>query len=139
MKAVRELVRKDLLVLRRSPVLAATLVLYPLLVTGLVGLVAGYASAKPRVALVDLDQLPSTVQIGTRRFDIQATIDEVGHNASLVRLPAEEAARELKDGRVVAVKVLRPASSSASRAISPPSSRWRAWRRTGRPRRGGCG
>lgn len=103
MRAVRELVRKDLLVLRRSPLLAATLLVYPLLVTGLVGLVAGYASAKPRVALVDLDQLPSTVQIGTRRFDIQKTIDEVGHNAALVRLPQDEAARELKDGRVVAV------------------------------------
>jgi ABC-2 type transport system permease protein len=102
-RAVRELVVKDLRVLRRSPVLAATLLIYPLLVTGLVGLVAGYANQKPRVAFVDEDGLPSSVTIGARTFDIQATIDAVAKNATLVKLSAPEAERELRDGRVVGV------------------------------------
>ena len=36
----------------------------PLLVAGLVGLVAGYGSSKPRVALVDEDRLPPVVTVG---------------------------------------------------------------------------
>jgi ABC-2 type transport system permease protein len=100
---IRELVKKDLLVLRRSPALAATLVLYPLLVTGLVGLVAGYANAKPRVAFVDKDGLPAQVRIGDRMFDVQQTIDQVSQNARLIHLSPEEARRELREGRVVAI------------------------------------
>ena len=44
--------------------LVAVLVAYPLVVAGLVGLVAGYASSKPRVALVDEDGLPAYVDVG---------------------------------------------------------------------------
>ena len=47
------LLRKDLLVLRRSPLLLGVLLAYPLVIAALVGLVASYANAKPRVALVD--------------------------------------------------------------------------------------
>ena len=47
------LLRKDVLVLRRSPLLLGILIAYPLAIALLVGLVAGYASSKPRVALVD--------------------------------------------------------------------------------------
>jgi ABC-2 family transporter protein len=96
------LLRKDLRILRRSPVLVAVLVAYPLVVAGLVGLVAGYASSKPRVALVDEDGLPAYVDVGDRRFDVNATIARVSSNVRLVRLSPEEAARELRTGKVVA-------------------------------------
>jgi ABC-2 type transport system permease protein len=62
--------RKDLRVLVRSPLLLGVLIAYPLLVAGLVGLVAGYGSSKPRVALVDQDQLPEVVTVGGHRFRI---------------------------------------------------------------------
>ena len=39
--------------LRRSPLLLGALLAYPVVIALLVGLVAGYASAKPRVAFVD--------------------------------------------------------------------------------------
>src|SRR5439155_12408323 len=68
------LLRKDLRILRRSPALAAILVAYPLVIAGLVGLVAGYASSKPRVALVDEDHLPARVVVGGRSFDVNRTI-----------------------------------------------------------------
>src|SRR5216683_2028540 len=53
--------RKDLLVLRRSPALLGVLIAYPLVIALLIGLTAAYANAKPRVALVDLDGIPPTV------------------------------------------------------------------------------
>src|SRR5205823_4708825 len=64
--------------------------------------VAGYASSKPRVALVDEDGLPAYVDVGHRRFDVNATIARVSSNVRLVRLSPEEAARELRTGKVVA-------------------------------------
>jgi ABC-type transport system involved in multi-copper enzyme maturation permease subunit len=99
---------KDLRVLRRSPLLVALLVVYPLLVAGLVGLVAGYGSSKPRVALVDEDHLPPVVRIAGRSFGITAAIREVGKNVHLVRLSHDAAARELRSGRVVATLTVPP-------------------------------
>ena len=46
------ILRKDLLVLRRSPVLLGVLIAYPLVIALLIGLTAAYANAKPRVAFV---------------------------------------------------------------------------------------
>jgi ABC-type Na+ efflux pump permease subunit len=102
------ILRKDLLVLRRSPLLVALLVLYPLLVAGLVGLVAAYGSAKPRVALVDEDHLPAVVRVGGHEFRIADAIDEVGKNVHLIRMSNAEAARELGSGRVVATLTVPP-------------------------------
>ena len=96
------LLRKDLRILRRSPLLVALLVAYPLVVAGLVGLVAGYASSKPRVALVDEDHLPARVVVGHETFDVNATIARVSRDVHLVRLSPEEAARELRTGKVAA-------------------------------------
>jgi ABC-type Na+ efflux pump permease subunit len=97
------LVKKDLLVLRRSPLLLALLVSYPLLIAALVGLVAVYGSAKPRVALVDQDGLPSRVEIGGRSFNIDRTVRRVSKDVTLVRLDEEEARQQLETGKVVAV------------------------------------
>jgi ABC-type Na+ efflux pump permease subunit len=102
------LVRKDLLVLRRSPLLLALLVAYPLLIAALVGLVAVYGSSKPRVALVDQDGLPSRVEIGGRSFDIDGTIRRVSEDVTLVHLDEEEARRQLETGKVVAVVTVPP-------------------------------
>jgi ABC-type Na+ efflux pump permease subunit len=97
------LVKKDLLVLRRSPLLLGLLVVYPLLIAALVGLVAVYGSAKPRVALVDQDELPANVEIGGRSFDIDRMIRRVSRNVTLVRLDEDDARQQLRTGKVVAV------------------------------------
>ena len=102
------LLRKDLRILRRSPALAAVLVAYPLVVAALVGLVAGYASSKPRIALVDEDHLPSRVVVGHRSFDVNRTIARVSSNVHLVRLSPGEAAHELRTGKVVATVTVPP-------------------------------
>lgn len=97
------LLGKDLRVLRRSPLLLVVLLAYPLLVAGLVGLVAAYASSKPRVAFVDEDNLPPTLVLGGHRFHVDPTIARVSHDVKLVRLKSGEAERELRTGKVVAV------------------------------------
>lgn len=96
------LLRKDLTVLRRSPLLLGALLAYPIVIALLVGLVAGYASSKPRVAFVDEDGIPPVVAVGGHRFHIQTVIDQVANEVTLVRLPAAEARRELANGKVVA-------------------------------------
>ena len=103
MKRVLLLVQKDLRLLRRAPVLLATLVAYPIVITALVGLVAGYANAKPRVALVDEAGLPPTIVVGGERFDVAKTIRRVSKNVTLVRLSQADAHRQLRNGKVVAV------------------------------------
>jgi ABC-2 family transporter protein len=108
MSRVGLLLRKDALVLRRSPLLLGLLLAYPLLIAVLVGLVAGYANAKPRVALVDEDGLPPTVEVGGRDFNVDRTIDRVGNDVTLVRLGPDDARRQLRSGRVVAVVTVPP-------------------------------
>jgi hypothetical protein len=103
MRRVALLLRKDALILRRSPLLLGVLLAYPLLIAVLVGLVAGYANAKPRVALVDEEGLPPVVAVGGHRFDVNKTIDRVSENVDLVRLGRAEAQRQLRSGKVVAV------------------------------------
>lgn len=106
------MLRKDLRVLRRSPVLLAMLVGYPIVIALLVGLVAGYANAKPRVALVDEDGLPAVVTVGAQQFHVDRTIRRVSRDVTLVRLSPDEAARELRNGKIVA-SVTVPAGFTA--------------------------
>ena len=108
MTRVALILRKDLHVLVRSPLLLGVLLAYPLLVAGLVGLVAGYGSSKPRVALVDEDHLPQVVTIGGHRFRIQDAIDEVSKNVHLIRMGPVEGRRALATGRVVATLTVPP-------------------------------
>ena len=91
---------KDLRTLRRSPVLLGLLVSYPIVIALLVGLVAGYANAKPRVALVDEDNLPPVVSVAGQKFGVTKTIHAVARNVQLVPMSPEEAARELASGKV---------------------------------------
>ena len=108
MRRVWLLLRKDALVLRRSPLLLGILLAYPVAIAVLVGLVAGYSTAKARVALVDEDNLPPTVMIGGQRFHVDHTIDVVSKNVDLVRLSSDEAQRQLANGKVVAVVTVPP-------------------------------
>jgi ABC-2 type transport system permease protein len=95
-------------VLRRSPFLLGVLVAYPIVIALLVGLVAGYANAKPRVGFVDEEGLPAVVVVGGHRFHVQSTIDRVSRNVRLVRLSPREADRELRTGKVVATITVPP-------------------------------
>ena len=101
MTAIVRLLAKDARRLVRSPLLLVALVVYPLLIALLLGLVVRYAQERPRVALVDEAGLPATIQLGERRFDLRALFEDAAE-VELVRVPADEAERELATGRVVA-------------------------------------
>ena len=106
MKRIWLLLRKDALVLRRSPLLLGILLASP-------RSRSSSGSSPPRerqapVALVDEDNLPSTVVIGGHRFHVDRTIQQVSKNVQLVRLSADEAAHQLKNGKVVAVVTVPP-------------------------------
>src|SRR5206468_431096 len=103
LKAPWLILRKDLLVLRRSPALLAVLIAYPLVIALLIGLTAAYANAKPRVAFVDLDGIPHTLNVAGQTFNIDHLIDDVAKNVEIVRMSKAQADRQLASGRVAAV------------------------------------
>jgi hypothetical protein len=102
------ILRKDLLVLRRSPALLAVLIAYPLVIALLIGLTAAYANAKPRVALVDLDGIPHNVTVAGKSFDVDSLIDQVAKNVEIVRMSEGRASSQLAAGRVAAVITVPP-------------------------------
>jgi ABC-type Na+ efflux pump permease subunit len=100
------LLGKDLRILVRSPALLAALILYPIVFAVLVGLVVRYANDRPRVAFVDLDDLPRVLSIGGERFDVDRVINEANESAELIPMAEEEANRQLATGEVVAAIVV---------------------------------
>ncbi len=108
MTPVLLVLRKDVRVLLRTPALLGVLLVYPLVIAALLGLVAGYASSKPRVGFVDRDGLPARLVVGNHAFNVNRTIDEVARNVTLVRLGEAEAQRQLANGKVVAVITVPP-------------------------------
>jgi len=110
-------VRKDLRLLRRSPVLLTTLIAYPIVITVLVGVVAGYANSKPRVALVDEAGLPSQIVLAGQRFYVDRPIRRVSKDVTLVRLSHGEAERQLRNGKLVAVMTVPPGFLSDLRGM----------------------
>jgi hypothetical protein len=117
MTGIRLLLGKDLRVLRRSPALLVALVLYPMLVAVLVGVVVRYANERPRVAFVDLDDLPETLAIGGQEFGVERLIGQVDKSVELIRLGPEEARRRLETGEVVAVITVPPGFASDLRGM----------------------
>jgi ABC-2 family transporter protein len=101
-RSIALLLRKDLRVLGRSPALVAALVLYPLLFAVLVGLLVRFASDRPLVAFVDLDDLPEQLELAGREFDVDRVIEQVNDKAELVAMEEDEAERALETGEVVA-------------------------------------
>ena len=106
MSRIRLLLVKDLRVLVRSPALLAALIVYPIVFAVLVGLVVRYANDRPRVAFVDLDDLPQVLAVGGEEFNVENVIDEANESAELVPMSEDEANRELENGEVVAVIVV---------------------------------
>jgi ABC-type Na+ efflux pump permease subunit len=67
---VRWLLGKDLLILRRSRVLVAVLVIYPIAIALLIGLAISRSPGKPKVAIVDLAPPGATVELGGSKVEV---------------------------------------------------------------------
>jgi hypothetical protein len=103
LRAAALLTRKDLVSLRRAPLVVILLACYPLLIAGLVGLVAGYANSRPRVAVVDLDHIPPETTVAGHTYDVKSLIDEVAKNVRITWMSKGQAAQALRTGEVVGV------------------------------------
>jgi ABC-type multidrug transport system permease subunit len=109
-RGVRPLVAKDARILRRSPLMVALLVVYPLLVALLLGVALSGEPAKPTIALVD--QVPaerSTIDLGSDVLDLRAYARELvaGSDVVTVDSPAE-AERMVRDGDAAGAVIIPP-------------------------------
>jgi len=120
MSSITLLLGKDVRVLARSRLLAAGLVVYPLLIALVVGVIVRYAGERPEVSLVGEEALPSIVHVGNQSFDFHQRLADATEVKLVGRSP-EDAARELDSGRTLATLVIPPnfADSLAGMEQSP--------------------
>src|SRR3954466_7656660 len=105
---MRWLLVKDLQILRRSPLLVAMLVLYPILIAALVGFAVTSGPSKPRVAL--LNQVPkekNRVSLGGESVNVAQEAKPLFDAITVVRVKTEaEAIAKVRSGDVLAALVL---------------------------------
>jgi hypothetical protein len=116
------LLGKDLLLLARSRPLLVVLVVYPLVLSLLVGGVLGGQGTRPRVAFVNEDSIPDVVRIGDRSFEFGRIVREAGRRVELVNMTQPQARSALARGDVVAAIVVpRGFVSDLASLIASPS------------------
>jgi ABC-type multidrug transport system permease subunit len=107
---MRWLLLKDLQILRRSPLLVALLVLYPLIVALLVGTALSSGPSKPRVAFANL--VPpgeATIDVGGQRLDATSYASELFDAVDPIRVDTrEEAIAKVESGEALGALVIPP-------------------------------
>jgi ABC-type multidrug transport system permease subunit len=110
---VRWLLLKDLRILRRSPLLVALLVLYPVLIAVLIGVALSAGPDKPRVAIYNgLAGNPSELELGGQRIDLLQQGQQLTDAVDAVPVNSRAAAiQKVEDGDALA-GVIIPADLS---------------------------
>jgi ABC-type transport system involved in cytochrome c biogenesis permease component len=105
---MRFLLAKDLRILRRSPLLVALLVVYPVLIAVLIGLALSRGPDKPRVAILnELPQTAGSVTIGGTRVDPRDYARQLFRSIEPVTVHSRaEAERKVRDGDALAAIVV---------------------------------
>lgn len=104
---MRWLLVKDLQILRRSPLVAALLIAYPIAIAVLIGFALSRGPEDPRVALVSQVPEGSTLTIGGAEIDVVGAGDELCERVECVPVGSEaEARRKVEDGDVLAALIL---------------------------------
>jgi ABC-2 type transport system permease protein len=104
---MRWLLRKDLLILRRSRLTVALLVIYPVAIALLIGLALSRGPTKPRVAIVDETTPGATVQVGGRSVDVSQYAEQLFSEVQPVRTATRgQAVAKIKSGAVLAAVVI---------------------------------
>jgi ABC-type transport system involved in cytochrome c biogenesis permease component len=118
---MRWLLQKDLLVLRRSRLLVALLVFYPVAIALLIGLAISRSPTRAPVAIVDETPPGQTVHVGSQRVQVSQYADQLFSEVKPVRVPSRaQAVEKVTNGQVVAAVVI-PAGLAArlSSGVSP--------------------
>jgi len=106
---VRSLFVKDLLILRRSRLLLALLIIYPVAIALLIGFAISRSPSRPRVAIVDETPAGETVQVGNQRVSVSQYADQLFSQVQSVRVGTrQEAIEQVKSGSVIAAVVIPP-------------------------------
>jgi ABC-2 type transport system permease protein len=106
---VRWLLGKDLLILRRSRLLVALLIVYPVAIALLIGFAISASPSKPRVAIVDQTPPGETITLGGTRIGLAEYTDELFSQVHVVRVPTRAAAASrVASGDVLAAIVIPP-------------------------------
>lgn len=117
---MRWLLRKDLLILGRSRLLVALLVLYPVAIALLIGLALSRGPSRPRVAVVDETPVGETVQVGNQRVSVSRYADELFSQLESVHVSSRAAAiGEVRSGAVIAAVVIPPDIAAKIAGLSP--------------------
>ncbi len=106
---MRWLLIKDLQILRRSPLLSALLVLYPIVIAVLIGFALSGGPDKPRVAFLNEVPTGTPFSLGGEEFDIVGARSELCERIECVRVSSEEEAREkVESGDVLGALIIPP-------------------------------
>ena len=105
---MRWLAVKDLQILRRSPLLVALLVLYPVLIGALVGAAVTREPGKPKVAFANLvEDGESGFTVGGEQLDAASYAEELFKSIDPVRVSTrEEAVAKVRSGEVLGALVV---------------------------------
>jgi ABC-type transport system involved in cytochrome c biogenesis permease component len=107
---MRWLLLKDLQILRRSPLLVALLVLYPIIIATLIGFALSRGPSKPRVAFLnEVSPAASTLQLGGTKVDVSQYSKEIFKRIEPVHVNSEkEAVAKVKSGDVLGALIIPP-------------------------------
>ena len=106
---MRWLLRKDLLILRRSRLLVALLIVYPVAIALLIGLAISRSPSRPRVAIVDETPPGQTVEVGSERVSVSHYAQQLLTQVQPVKVASRaQAVDKVKSGAVLAAVVIPP-------------------------------
>jgi ABC-type transport system involved in cytochrome c biogenesis permease component len=101
------LLRKDLLILRRSRLTVALLVIYPVAIALLIGLALSRGPTKPRVAIVNETTPGARVEVGGRSVDVSEYASQLFDQVEAVPTATRaQAVAKIQSGDVLAAVVI---------------------------------
>src|SRR5436190_9676827 len=106
---MRWLFLKDLQILRRSPLVTALLIVYPVAIAVLIGFALSRGPEKPRVAFLNEVPQGAPLVVGGTQFDVTGAKSELCSRIDCIPVSSEAQARQMvESGDVLAALILPP-------------------------------
>jgi ABC-type multidrug transport system permease subunit len=104
---VRWLLLKDFQILRRSPLLTALLVIYPIVLAVLIGFAVSRGPDKPRMAFLNEISAEQGLELGEGGFSQEEAFDQLCERIECVNVSSrEEAIEKVREGEVLGALIL---------------------------------
>ncbi len=106
---MRWMLRKDLLILGRSRLLVALLIVYPVAIALLIGFAISRSPARPRVAIVDETPPGETIQVGSQRVSVSRYAQQLFSQVQPVNVSSRaQAVAKVRSAEALAAVVIPP-------------------------------